>query len=49
MIIVPASSANALRVVRGGAKTRVPGRRIHPVAFELEHGVASQHEEELLV
>jgi hypothetical protein len=26
-----------------------PGRRVHPLAVEFEDGVASQHDEELLV
>ena len=35
--------------MRGGAKTRVPAGASTRSPSELEHGVASQHEEELLV
>ena len=49
MMVVPSSLAEAARLVPGGAKTSVPAGASTTVAVELEHGVAAQHEKELLV
>ncbi len=49
MIVVSGSSANAVRFTPGRDEDERPGRRVHPLPVELEHGASLQDEVELLV
>ena len=49
MIVVPASSAKAVRFTPGRANTSVPAGCVDALAVQLERCVPSQHEVELLV